>query len=146
MKLCQNRCQLECQIECQIICKKYCRIECQNKYAMFISKWYARNYVRTVFQGGEQSKKVIARGNSSNWSSKGVYFPIRVLDTVLPYKHGQQEESRTGTLYSTWGQNNEKCAWTFLTVRVPGTLGQTKLDVFGQDMIWSPPSSSENIA
>ena len=66
MKLCQNRCQLECQIECQNICRKYCRIECQNKYAMFISKWYARNYVRTVFQGGEQSKKVIARGNSSN--------------------------------------------------------------------------------
>ena len=56
-KVCQNRCQIDCQKECHNICQKECQIECQNKYAIYTSRWYARNYVRIVFQGGDHSKK-----------------------------------------------------------------------------------------
>ena len=48
---CQKECQRECQIECQSICQKECQIviECQNKYAIYISRWYVRNYAGIVF-------------------------------------------------------------------------------------------------
>ena len=52
LKRCQNRCHIECQIECQSICQEECQIEGQKKYAIYTSRWYVRNYVRLVFQGG----------------------------------------------------------------------------------------------
>ena len=36
-----------------------CQRECQNRCAIYTSRWYVRNYVRKVFQGGDHSKKVI---------------------------------------------------------------------------------------
>ena len=72
LKRCQIECQIECQIacqnrcqkECQSICQKECQTECQNIYlyiyiyAIYTSRWYVRNYVRIVCQGGDHSKKV----------------------------------------------------------------------------------------
>ena len=69
---CLKRCQIECQIdcqnrcqkECQSICQKECQTECQNIYlyiyiyAIYTSRWYVRNHVRIVCQGGDHSKKV----------------------------------------------------------------------------------------
>ena len=37
------------------------QIECLNKYAVYTSRCYVRNYVRIVFQGGDHSKKVIEK-------------------------------------------------------------------------------------
>ena len=69
-KIYQIECQKECQNICQKVCKNRCQIECQtecqsikympDKYAIYISRWYVRNYVRKVFQGGDHSKKVIS--------------------------------------------------------------------------------------
>ena len=77
---CQRERQIECPKECQNGCLKRCKIECQNmsdrtsermskhmperlsdrmSYAICTSRWYVRNYVRIVFQGGGSSKKVI---------------------------------------------------------------------------------------
>ena len=38
---------------------KECQIECQNKYAIYTSKWYVRNYVAIVFPGGDHSERVV---------------------------------------------------------------------------------------
>ena len=42
-------------------CQRECLIECQNKFAIYhiYFRWYVRNYVRIVFQGGDHLKKVI---------------------------------------------------------------------------------------
>ena len=52
----------EGQIKCQNKCQKECQIECQNKYAVHTSRWYVRNCVRIVFQGGDHSNKVFFCG------------------------------------------------------------------------------------
>ena len=68
-KECQNKCQIECQKECQRICQKVCQHRCQIErqnnyanYAIYTSRWYVRNYVKIVVQGGDHSKE-------SNWTS-----------------------------------------------------------------------------
>jgi len=39
-------------------CMPECQIESQkNKYAIYTSRWYVRNYVRIAFKGGTYSKK-----------------------------------------------------------------------------------------
>ena len=78
-KVCRNRCQIECQIECQSICQKECQIECQNKYALHIHIYMpyilpdgmsedVRSYVRTMFHGGDHSKKVALERYNKGWS------------------------------------------------------------------------------
>jgi hypothetical protein len=61
----QIECQKECQSICQKVCQHRCQIERQNNYAnyaIYTSRWYVRNYVRIVVQGGDHSKE-------SNWTS-----------------------------------------------------------------------------
>ena len=52
---CQNRCQIECQIESQSICQKD-RMSEQNYMPEYNSRWYVRNCVRIMCQGGGSLK------------------------------------------------------------------------------------------
>ena len=55
--------QIECERECQSICQKESQILSDRMlaqiYAIYTSRWYVRNYVRIVVQGGDHSKKVV---------------------------------------------------------------------------------------
>ena len=58
--------QIEWQKECQKICQKVCQNSCQiaRKNVSYmpervLSRWYVRNYVRIMDQGGDLSKKLL---------------------------------------------------------------------------------------
>jgi hypothetical protein len=85
-KKCQNYiCQKVCQIGCQSICHKECLCVCKNKYAIYTAKWYVRNYVRIVFQGGPVHPRLIGQSCKSTWEVRWSQIPTHMTQTISDF-------------------------------------------------------------